>query len=235
MKRTIAMLRILPLALAAAALACAGCNSYDPSLPDQPFRCGMTDPRCPDGYQCVHEPSGLDVCERGSGSAPDATVAATDAAAADAALTDALVTDAATGDGGSSMGADGGSGFHCNSDSNEPNNSNFTSTVVPIPPLTDYSDSGAICPATDDDYFAFDVANEGETATADVTYQSAQGALALEMQNSSGNPIMQGTQVTANDLQVMVASLPTGVYYVHVSSKSGAENNYNLEIKVSGP
>ena len=29
-----------------------GCNTFDPDLGDEPFRCGAEEPRCPDGYEC---------------------------------------------------------------------------------------------------------------------------------------------------------------------------------------
>ena len=54
------------LALGAAALA-AGCNPYDPDLGDHPFKCGTSDPRCPDGYTC----NASNVCERSGGTSPD--------------------------------------------------------------------------------------------------------------------------------------------------------------------
>ena len=31
----------------------AACSPYDPQLPAQPFLCGSTEPKCPDGYTCV--------------------------------------------------------------------------------------------------------------------------------------------------------------------------------------
>lgn len=51
------MLRLLlPSLLAAAALA--GCNPYDPDLGNHPFKCGSTEPKCPEGYTCMN-----DVCQ----------------------------------------------------------------------------------------------------------------------------------------------------------------------------
>ena len=50
------------------AVAVAGCNAYDPSLGDQPFRCGDGEDRCPDGYECVVYGPDMELCERGSSS-----------------------------------------------------------------------------------------------------------------------------------------------------------------------
>lgn len=53
------------------ALLVAGCNPYDPALPNTPFRCGMSAPVCPDGYTC--NTSG--VCISGDDIRPDASTA----------------------------------------------------------------------------------------------------------------------------------------------------------------
>ncbi len=53
----------IPLALLAAA-----CNPYDPDLGSAPFRCGMSDPVCPEGYTC----NAGGVCISGGDIRPDA-------------------------------------------------------------------------------------------------------------------------------------------------------------------
>src|SRR4051812_31978407 len=52
-------------------LSAGACTPYDPTLPAQPFLCGQSDPKCPDGFTC----SGMDamnhpVCVGGDGSGP---------------------------------------------------------------------------------------------------------------------------------------------------------------------
>jgi hypothetical protein len=61
------MRSLLLLALPAFVLAC---TPYDPDLGPTPFRCGMSDPKCPDGYTCNTE----NVCSKDSGDpgSPDA-------------------------------------------------------------------------------------------------------------------------------------------------------------------
>lgn len=64
--RLASLARALPLALLAAA-----CNPYDPDLGNTPFRCGMSEPFCPDGYTC----NTGGVCIAGSDIRPDASTA----------------------------------------------------------------------------------------------------------------------------------------------------------------
>ncbi len=48
-------------------LGVAACNPYDDDLGPAPFLCGATEPRCPQGYECLAD-NGKDVCfESGSG------------------------------------------------------------------------------------------------------------------------------------------------------------------------
>src|SRR5262245_2631411 len=54
------MRRLLPSLILAAA-----CDIYDPDLGTQPFRCGETEPRCPDGYSCIVRGPGEEYCELG--------------------------------------------------------------------------------------------------------------------------------------------------------------------------
>lgn len=51
--------RIAPLIVAAGAI---GCSPFDPDLAAQPFLCGASEPRCPDGYVCVAGSGSADVC-----------------------------------------------------------------------------------------------------------------------------------------------------------------------------
>jgi len=48
------------------------CSSYSPDLGAVPFSCGMSDPKCPDGYECVPLGSGGQMeCLKSGGTAPD--------------------------------------------------------------------------------------------------------------------------------------------------------------------
>jgi hypothetical protein len=66
----------VPSFLAAVAIAAVAgaCNPYDPELGAHPFKCGTSEPRCPDGYACVEHAAGEAFCEvpRVDPLAPDA-------------------------------------------------------------------------------------------------------------------------------------------------------------------
>lgn len=53
--------RIAPLIAATTAISC---TPYDPDLGPEPFLCGSTEPRCPDGYSCVERVGAKNVCLR---------------------------------------------------------------------------------------------------------------------------------------------------------------------------
>lgn len=40
------------------------CNPYDPDLGNQPFECGSSEPRCPEGYTCHTYSDTNEVCEK---------------------------------------------------------------------------------------------------------------------------------------------------------------------------
>ena len=67
--------RLAGLAAVATLAALGACNPYDPDLGDSPFRCGTSDPKCPDGYECMVYSDTLQLCERGADtSSPDARI-----------------------------------------------------------------------------------------------------------------------------------------------------------------
>lgn len=49
------------------AAALTACSSYDPDLGPTPFKCGDSDPRCPDGYMCNDTAPAGPTCEKVGG------------------------------------------------------------------------------------------------------------------------------------------------------------------------
>lgn len=186
------------------------CNSYDPDLGAVPFRCGPDEPRCPLGYTCVSYSATEELCEKTGG------------------------TD--SGDGG--PGADAGEFVCANDGELEPNNDTDSATNTFIPSLQSQYKlvNLSICPDTDEDYFRFEVDVAGKNLRADLTYNSSVGQLHLEVLNGTGAQISQGAAVPGMPDQVRaeVANMAQGTYFVRVRAPAGIENNYTIEIIVSG-
>jgi len=188
-----------------------GCNTYDPDLGSVPFRCGTDEPRCPLGYTCVTYSADEELCERTSGGeAPDA---------------------------GSQV--DGGGGFTCADDGElEPNNTmeEPTDTLIPTQHDSYKLVSLSICPDTDVDVFLFKVDISGKNLRADLSYMSARGQLVLEVLNDAGDVIKSGSAVDGMPdlVRAEVPNMPLGNYFVQVRAPAGIENNYTIEIVLSG-
>ncbi len=65
-------MRSLNFAFVLAMTVSVGCNPYDPDLGEVPFKCGMTEPRCPEGFACKDDGMGNQQCVTTTGVVPDA-------------------------------------------------------------------------------------------------------------------------------------------------------------------
>jgi hypothetical protein len=132
-----------------------------------------------------------------------------------------------------------GGGFTCADDGElEPNNSTEEPTDTMIPATHDNYKlvSLSICPDTDVDVFLFNVDISGKNLRADLTYMSARGQLVLEVLNDAGDVIKTGAAVAGMPdlVRAEVPNMPQGAYYVQVRAPAGIENNYTIEIVLSG-
>ena len=57
----------IAIAIAVAAAAATGCDAYAPELDNAPFLCGRGEQRCPEGYTCIAQDAGPEVCQKGTG------------------------------------------------------------------------------------------------------------------------------------------------------------------------
>ncbi|HTM22222.1 MAG TPA: hypothetical protein VL172_17000, partial [Kofleriaceae bacterium] len=201
------MLRALMLSTA---LAAAACNPYDPNLGSTPFRCGTSDPVCPDGYRCVEHSAANRLCEPDDGSQ--------------------------LADGGDSDGA----ALSCSPplpDSElEPNEDIGDPTITPIPPNQDFDVIGAaICSDSDVDMYKFTVDVNGKNGRIEVTYDAGAGTLLVDMLNSSGVSIRAAvpTGGDANKLRADVANLAQGTYFAQIKGMPGVRNQYSVAFLVT--
>ncbi len=193
--------------LSLATIAFSGCNTFDPDLGDSPFRCGTGSPVCPDGYECVVQSVGVEICER-MGEDP------------------VIRPD-----------ANEGGVFTCADDSPlEPNNSTGDPTLTNIPSVTKDITivQLAICPTGDQDFFRFDVEVAGANALAQIEYDPTPGGLVVEMLNGSGVTIGVGSMVgnDAGIVRVAVPNLAVGTYFAVVRGADATiQNNYKITVQ----
>lgn len=190
----------------------AACNPYEPQLGEKPFRCGMSDPACPDGYVCVQE------------SAADSFCISADVAGLPDAGDD-------TPDGGI---------LQCTGDDGlEPNDSIGDPSSTNIPEFADSVEliGLQVCPMGDVDLYIFRIEQAGKNAAAELRYPSGAGTLRLDILNSVGTSIKTGTDVGGNSdvVRAEVPNLPTGQYFVQVRGDTGVRNRYDVSIAVTGP
>ena len=194
-------MRALALVLAAAALA--ACNPYDPDLGQHPFKCGTSDPRCPDGYECVGAGTSA-ICEKVSG-----------------------------GDGGVNPdGSHVQCGTDTTLEPND-DIPHAVVTPVRMQQADYMLAKLAICPSTDIDMYEFTTTAVGQNTRVTLTYDPGQGALQMKLLTANGQPAGFDGQPSGNTLVIATNRLSIGTWYVQVSAGTNVENNYDLDINVS--
>lgn len=135
--------------------------------------------------------------------------------------------------------APGGSGSaSCPDEPVEPNNSYTAPFATPVAAqFKDWKLTGlAICPAGDIDVYAL-TTNAMQTLTATITYNASGSSLDMQLLDSNGMTMKNGTAMEGmtNVVSASVADLPANAtYYVFVQgSMSGDTNGYSLEVNVS--
>ena len=168
------------------ALALGAC-SYNPSLPNDPFKCGTTAPKGPDAGSS-HDAPGNFICD----------------------TADSV---------------------------QEPNDTINSATQTPVASQrasVTYSDL-AICPSTDIDDYEFVIDVDGQDAVVTITYQANGGKLNMSVLSSNNVVVAQGQDAGSNMVRATLNHLAVGDYFVSVSAAPGGENNYSLQIAVTGP
>ncbi|MEO8553066.1 MAG: hypothetical protein ABI678_24000 [Kofleriaceae bacterium] len=168
-------------------VALAACSPYSPDLGYAPFLCGASDPKCPDGYDCMADGSAQAmVCVKAGGTAPDA-------------------------------GSGSGSGGQCADDSNlEPNNTVAQAYLIGQLPVINgvktITLAGlSICPMGDKDTYAVNPTASSQTLSAEIEFDPNQAVLQVNVINGTTmQPIVSGSPNGEGKNKVALANVPTG-------------------------
>lgn len=189
----------------------AACSPYSPDLGKTPFLCGMSDPKCPEGYTC--QTLGMqEVCVKNGATPPD-------------------------GPNPNSMCADDSLVETSNGPNNDSIPTAYQTPVATTRKDLDFTDL-AICPSGDKDYYGVQLT---ATQNIDVTviYDTWGAVLQGEIDTSVGTRIGVLSPVMGVDrtLHGYVANLASDQYYVLVqgpmSTTGETRNNYELKIVVT--
>jgi hypothetical protein len=200
-------MRTLALALLLAASSLAACSPYDPNLGDRPFKCGVNDPQCPDGYSC-----------QGTGS--------------NAVCVSDNLGDAGTHPDASHVKCGTDTSLEPNDDIQH-----AVQTPVRNSQTDYKLAQLAICPSTDIDIYGFTTTALGQNVRITLTYDPTQGALKMLLLNAQGVMVdtakVDGNNLVIA-IPPDLSSLSVDQWYVQVAaSAANVENNYDLDISVT--
>lgn len=184
--------------------ALAACNPYDPDLGGRPFKCGTSEPRCPDGYTC-----------NGTGT----TAVCEQAGAADAHPSN-----------GDASHVQCGTDTSIEPNDDIPH---ALQTPVRNSQADYQLAKLAICPSTDIDMFGFNTTAVGQNVRITLTYDPSQGQLNMTLLTRQGQPAGFDGQPTGNTLVIVTNRLSVDQWYVQISAGTGVQNNYDLDINVT--
>jgi hypothetical protein len=185
-------------------LTAVGCSAYDPDLGSIPYKCGMTDPKCPDGYACTNNGT-EDVCVSKSGVTPDSGMMGGFQCADDSLLEGSSRNDSIT---------------------------NAYATPV-AQQRNDISFAGvAICPMGDKDNYLI-VTTVANSNIEVITSWDSGDPVSVSILNAGGTSINNGTASGENMLRAFAANVPVGQYYAQAYAAATTKNNYRISIKVT--
>ncbi|HEY1557773.1 MAG TPA: hypothetical protein VGF94_23235 [Kofleriaceae bacterium] len=90
----------------------------------------------------------------------------------------------------------------------------------------------SICPGSDKDTYQVGIKGTGRTINATMVYEDG-AALAITLFGADGTKLVDGAVTATDTASLMFAAPGIGNYFVQVSSPTGAENNYTLELGTS--
>ena len=194
----------LVIASASLASALAACSPYDPNLGGAPFLCGDVDPKCPDGYACMDDGTGRQICKSTSGNVVDAPTSGFQCA------DDSLLEGAGK------------------------NDTIQTAYSTPVASSKqDITFAGlAICPEGDKDTYKIDIVVANSNLEVITSWDSGM-PVSDSILNGGGTSINNGTSNGPMSLRAFAANLPVGTYYAQAYASATTKNNYKISIKVT--
>ncbi|CAN5862338.1 hypothetical protein BH11MYX3_BH11MYX3_07800 [soil metagenome] len=180
------------------------CSPYDPDLGGTPFLCGSAEPKCPDGYECVADTAGRQVCTTTSGNVVDAATSGFQCA------DDSILEGASK------------------------NDTIATAYGTPVATQRpDISFAGlAICPEGDKDTYRIEITVAMSDLEVITSWDSGM-PVSVSILNGSGASINNGTAMGEKALRAFAANLPVGTFYAQAYASATTKNNYKISIKTT--
>ena len=180
-----------------------GACGYSPDLGGSPFLCAAAEPKCPDGYACMADTTGRQVCYSTSGNIVDAPVSgfqcADDSALEGVPKNDtiatAFVTNVAT----------------------QRNEITFAGL--------------AICPEGDKDTYHIQLSRVSDLEV--ITSWDSGMPISVSILGMGGATLVNGTSNGPSSLKAFAANLAAGTYYAQAYASATTKNNYKIAFKVT--
>jgi hypothetical protein len=191
---------LLILSLSSAVLGACG---YNPDLGGTPFLCAAEEPKCPDGYECMADTTGRQVCYSTSGNIVDAQVSGFQCA--DDSLLEGMTK-------------------------NDTIASAYSTPVASTKPEITFAGL-AICPEGDKDTYKMDVSVISDVEVT--TSWDAGMPVSVVLLGPGGATLVTGTSNGEKSLRAFGANLAAGTYYAQAYAAATTKQNYKITLKVT--
>ncbi len=180
-----------------------GACGYNPDLGGTPFLCAAEEPKCPDGYECMADTTGRQVCYSTSGNIVDAQVSGFQCA--DDSMLEGI-------------------------DKNDTIAHAFATPVATSKPEITFAGL-SICPEGDKDTYKIDVqvVSDVEITTS---WESGM-PVSVSLLGAGGATLVNGTSNGEKSLKAFAANLAAGPYYAQAYASATTKNNYKITLKVT--
>ena len=180
-----------------------GACGYSPDLGGSPFLCAAAEPKCPDGYACMADTTGRQVCYSTSGNIVDAPVSGFQCA--DDSILEGIGK----------------------------NDTIATAYATPVASSKpDITFAGlAICPEGDKDTYKMDLSRISDIEV--ITTWDAGMPVSVSILGMAGATLVNGTSNGPSSLKAFAANQPAGTYYAQAYASATTKNNYKISLKVT--